>query len=77
MMDRLRLIISCVLARAREMEVLLDLGLGRFNLAVVTAELAAPGVDPSLTVQFTFLGARKMRAPLCAASVTLAFGSTV
>ena len=77
MMDRLGLIIACVPVRAGEMVVLLNLGLGGFNLVVATAELKSCGMDPSLPVQLTLPGVWKMRAPLCAASVTLAFGSTV
>ena len=44
MMDRIGLIISCVQVRAREMGVLLERGIGGFNLAVVTEELMFRGV---------------------------------
>ena len=54
MMDRLGLIISCVPVCAGDMEVLLELGIGGFNLAVDTAELTTHGVEPSLTVRITF-----------------------
>ena len=76
-MDRLGLIISCVPVRTGEMEVLLELGLGGFNLAVATEDLTSHGVDPSLPVRLTFLGVQKTRVPLCAASVTLTSGIIV
>ena len=56
MMDRLGLIISCVPVRAGETELGLELGLGGFNLAVTSAKLTSPDVDPSLPVRLTFLG---------------------
>ena len=75
--DRLGLLISCVPVRAWEMEVLLEIGLGGFNIAVATSELTSRGVDLSLPMWLTFLGAQKIHAPLCTASVTLTFGSIV
>ena len=77
MTDRLGLLISCAPVRPWEMEVLLEIGLGGFNIAVATAELTSRGVDPSLPMRLTFLGSQKIHAPLCTASVTLTFGSTV
>ena len=65
MMNRLGLIISCVPVRARDMEVLLELVIRGFKMAVTTEELTSCDVDLYLPVRRT------------AASVTLAFGSTV
>ena len=77
MMDRLGLIISCVPVCAGYMELGLELGFGGFNPMFSTAELTSRGVEPFLPLRLTFLVVRKMRAPLRATSVTLAFGSTV
>ena len=48
MMDRLGLIIYCVSVCAGDMELGLELGLGRFNLTVATAVLTSCGVEPYL-----------------------------
>ena len=69
--------ISCVLVRLGESEVLLKILIGGVNLAVATAVLTSRGMETSLPVRITSLGVRKMRAPLCAASVTISLESTV
>ena len=80
-MDRLGLIISCVPVFTGEMEVMSELGIGVFNLTVTTTVLMSRDVESSLPVRLIFLGFRKMcaplRAPLHAASVTLAFGRNI
>ena len=73
----LGLITSWFLKRAGETELGFETGLGELNLDLVSAMLTSLGVAPSLPVLLTFLGVQKMRAKLCAASVTLAFVSTV
>ena len=77
MIDHLGLIIPCVPVRAGEMEVLFELGLGEFNLAVSTEGLTSRDVELYISVQLTFPGVRKMFAPLLTASETLAFGITI
>ena len=77
MMDCLGVVISCVPFRAGETEVLLELGLGGFNLVVATVELTSHVMEPSLPVRLSFLGVQKMCALLRAASVKLAFRSTI
>ena len=52
-------------------------GIWIVNLAVTTVVLTSRGVEPSLPVQITSFGVRKMCAPLYAASVTISFRSTV
>ena len=73
----LELITSWFLKRAGELEVLLKLGLEKTNLEFFSVALTSLGAEPSLLIPLTFLGVRKMRAQLRAASVTLAFRSTV
>ena len=53
MMDRLGPTISWFLFRVGELEVLLKIGIGRFNLTVAMAVLTSCGVDPSLPVRLT------------------------
>ena len=77
MMDRLGLKIYSAPVLVGEMEVLLKLGIGGFNLVLDTEVLTSCCVETSLPVQITFLGFRKMQAPLRAASMTVSFGSTV
>ena len=76
-MDRLGLTIYCVPVRVEESEVLMQFGLWRVNLAVATEVLTSCSMDPPLPVRLTYLGVRKMRAPLRAASVMIYFWSTV
>ena len=76
-MDLLGLTIYCVPVRVEELEVLLKFLIRGVNLAVATAVLTSHGVEPSLPVRLTYLGVRKMRVPLRAASVTISFRSTV
>ena len=77
MMDRLGLKISWFPVCFRESDVSIKFGLWRVNLAVATAVLTSRDRELSLPVQFTSLGVREMRAPLCAATVTISFWSTI
>ena len=60
MTDRLGLLISCAPVRPWDMEVLLEIGLGGFNLTVATTELMSRGVEPSLPVRLTVPGVWKI-----------------
>ena len=62
--------------RAVDTELGLEPGLGELNLEF-SSDLTSRGVERSLPVRLTFPGIRKMCAPVHAASVMLAFRSTV
>ena len=76
-MDRLGMTISWFPFHVGELEVLLKLGLGGFNLSVATVVLTSHGMEFSLPLRITSLGVQKMRAPLRVVSVSISFGSTV
>ena len=64
-MDRLGLKIYWFPFRVGELELLLKIGLGGFNLAVATAVLTSCDVEPSLPVQNTSLRMCATARPVC------------
>ena len=72
----LGLITSGFMKRAGEKELGLETGLWEINLEF-SLELTSRGVESYLPVRLTFPGVEKMRAQLRAASVRLAFETTV